>query len=54
VAFSTDSSVDDYSDTGGMPHVGNDYQCTNGCGFMGLYHVVAKHELTCKLASSSL
>jgi hypothetical protein len=26
---------------------GNDYQCSYGCGFYGLYHVVAKHELTC-------
>jgi hypothetical protein len=32
---------------------GNDYQCSYGCGFAGLYHVVAKHELTCPSAPTA-
>ena len=31
----------------------SDYDCAHGCGFAGLYHVVAKHELTCPVAVSS-
>ena len=28
---------------------GGDYVCAFGCGYKGVYHEVAKHELTCPM-----